>query len=176
MGGLTRPLIILQQSAYRSSIEIGNSGIQISTIAVWWLNSSYGTMRGISMLLSQCNYYVLCHPKSMISSLNSWPWKQSQCHPTNLQGQFPNRSSHKTGWECQRQRQNEKNKEVKRKGRAVQPTVRVPKMAHTKISLEQGIHYCPNVCISFVRPSSPYCAQCVYTYTHICVQTVGYTN
>jgi hypothetical protein len=42
---------ILQQAAFRSIIEMGNCGIQIITIAVWWLNSTSGTMHGISMLL-----------------------------------------------------------------------------------------------------------------------------
>jgi len=65
------------------------------------------------------------------------------------------------GWECKTEtkRELEKNKTVKSYGRAGEPTARVPKMAPGKISLARGIHCCPNICMSFAWPASPYCAQ-----------------
>ena len=43
---------------------------------------------------------------------------------------------------------------------------RAPKMASGKISLARGIHRCPNVFISLVRPTSVYCEAYVFTYTY----------
>ena len=57
--------------------------------------------------------------------------------------------------------------------RADEPMARVPQTARIKISLANGIPFCPNI-LSFARPASLYCEECrcMCVYTHIYIHHI----
>jgi len=72
----------------------------------------------------------------------------------------------------ERQTEKEKNKKVKSKGRAEEPTARVPKMAHKHflgtrhLLLPQYLYvFCPTI-VSIL------CTMCVYIYTYLCTDCI----